>query len=602
MPQVIQKNVKASGAYLAEALVTGAGTTAARSLGDRFAELHNVKDFGAVGDGVTDDTAAIQAALNAGPTLDQSGPPIRGHRVHFPPGRYLISAPLIVRSQATRLIGAGADVTTLAAAATFAADSGARALGKWLVIAEDSYLKGPIVENLYGFALSGFCFDMQWASDIRGLWGGGLRNGSVIADIAVRRTGLTAVQLDWGAANAHAICQGVTVRNIAEINWNVGDVQPRTEPMVWLAAANECLVADVNSSSVNTYHNTGSAVQVGSATYHCSHNSLRGCGGGYFRGTEVTVESTAAFQIDELVDVTLDAGRVFTFQLKSKAGNVLKGLSGDADGVGSNYIPEVGKNAVGRTSGASSAIWAATWGTAIRIHNARYTDVELSFSELNACGVTLDYTNPAECVGTRIGPINDFSYTSSCAVAILRASYVTIESAIAQERIYIGASAYSVRIYGNDRVGYPMNVVARAEAVVCDTGMERNGVKGFALQGGSSGNFSLFLGGVAGDEPAAEWQTTGSYGIMRMRNGTPLKLYGGTVETPVPLLNIGEDGKLTVYTSTGAAAVLQSTNDNKLGFFGAIPAAKPSISGGTDSEKITSIIAALSALGLATTE
>jgi len=44
--------------------VTATGSTTARTLANRFADVVNVKDFGAVGDGVADDYAAIAAAVN----------------------------------------------------------------------------------------------------------------------------------------------------------------------------------------------------------------------------------------------------------------------------------------------------------------------------------------------------------------------------------------------------------------------------------------------------------------------------------------------------------------------------------------------------------
>ena len=64
----------------------------------------NVKDFGARGDNVTDDTAAIRAALaaaqqaytlNTHPGSGGSGIPTRPE-IHFPSGRYLISEPIYV--------------------------------------------------------------------------------------------------------------------------------------------------------------------------------------------------------------------------------------------------------------------------------------------------------------------------------------------------------------------------------------------------------------------------------------------------------------------------------------------------------------------------
>src|SRR5690242_7864821 len=44
----------------------------------------NVKDFGAIGNGVADDTAAIQAALNAVPKT--------GATIYFPRGAYILTS------------------------------------------------------------------------------------------------------------------------------------------------------------------------------------------------------------------------------------------------------------------------------------------------------------------------------------------------------------------------------------------------------------------------------------------------------------------------------------------------------------------------------
>lgn len=69
---------------------TGAGT------GTVTIEHYNVKLFGAAGDGTTDDTAAIQAAIDAAAAAS-GGPGV----VYFPPGQYSISSTLSVGPYST---------------------------------------------------------------------------------------------------------------------------------------------------------------------------------------------------------------------------------------------------------------------------------------------------------------------------------------------------------------------------------------------------------------------------------------------------------------------------------------------------------------------
>jgi hypothetical protein len=63
--------------------VTATGSTTARSLAERAIEYVNVKDFGALGDDATDDTAAIQAAFDFAKAVSQAGA-----TVVFPRGVY----------------------------------------------------------------------------------------------------------------------------------------------------------------------------------------------------------------------------------------------------------------------------------------------------------------------------------------------------------------------------------------------------------------------------------------------------------------------------------------------------------------------------------
>jgi hypothetical protein len=96
----------AAGAALADA--GGAGligfdaseTYAAGTVGSKLGEIISVKDYGAVGDGVTDDTAAIQAAIDT------------GKNVFRPAGTYKTTGTLTISTSYQRFYGPGVLVPT----------------------------------------------------------------------------------------------------------------------------------------------------------------------------------------------------------------------------------------------------------------------------------------------------------------------------------------------------------------------------------------------------------------------------------------------------------------------------------------------------------
>jgi len=80
---------------LEETYVRTTGTTESRKLLDKLADKVSVLDYGAVGDGVIDDTAAIQSAL------DQT----EHRRIFFPSGTYITTLPLQITQRGQHLLG-----------------------------------------------------------------------------------------------------------------------------------------------------------------------------------------------------------------------------------------------------------------------------------------------------------------------------------------------------------------------------------------------------------------------------------------------------------------------------------------------------------------
>jgi len=88
--------------YPNDVTVTATSSTTDRTLSNRFSDVVNVKDFGAVGNGTTDDRASILNAFNSS----------NSKRIYFPAGTYLIATPLSAPNGSRAYMEAGSSFIT----------------------------------------------------------------------------------------------------------------------------------------------------------------------------------------------------------------------------------------------------------------------------------------------------------------------------------------------------------------------------------------------------------------------------------------------------------------------------------------------------------
>lgn len=124
------------------AAYAGVSRTGTRAVGQDELVL-NVKDYGAVGNRTTDDSAAIQAALDAVPST--------GGTVYFPPGIYRIATGLTAAKRGLKLQGAGGllfnESQTGAVGSTLLGDAGVTIFA-FNSAATSLYHQGPKIADL----------------------------------------------------------------------------------------------------------------------------------------------------------------------------------------------------------------------------------------------------------------------------------------------------------------------------------------------------------------------------------------------------------------------------------------------------------------------
>jgi len=189
----------------------------------------SVMSYGAKGDGVTDDTAAIQAAKNAVCP--------GGGTVYYPPGRYLISSTLVDKCEGivSQGPGPGGGKNRLkTAAATLVAAAGFTGpvyrIDPADVTIYDEFVRGSCVRDIQ--------FDLTNAPTIEALRLNSVSNAPTFANVTISEGASTMLHIDRSSVTNAQISEGIQFYNLNvyaadRVNFS------KTSPAVVISAANE---------------------------------------------------------------------------------------------------------------------------------------------------------------------------------------------------------------------------------------------------------------------------------------------------------------------------------------------------------------------------
>ena len=172
----------------ATALATG--STTARTLANRFADVVNVKDFGAVGDGVADDTVAIQAALNI------------GKPIYLPTGTYKINSALTIMANNSGIKGDGYGTVIQTTSAT-----------------ADIFIIGDGTNEISGLSFSNFAV---WATVTK--TAGIAFNNRFVTNSTWSNVGVGTIDFYVANGNAHRLFDGLYFNRFSQCSIEGGQI------------------------------------------------------------------------------------------------------------------------------------------------------------------------------------------------------------------------------------------------------------------------------------------------------------------------------------------------------------------------------------------
>lgn len=198
-------------AITAKLQILQAGTSAvARTVQTRLREVVSVKDFGATGDGSTDDYAAFALARDYAASLSGSSSfdntfSSRGCEVLIPRGTYVLSAEIEWGTVALRVRGEGPNTSVIKARSTFTGDA------VFTFGSDSNTATATRTQSLMGV---GFNMNDKAIPAIRLF---GLRDGGTVKDVMITAFTGTAFLTDWAGNGSSVMNQGITIQDVHAI-------------------------------------------------------------------------------------------------------------------------------------------------------------------------------------------------------------------------------------------------------------------------------------------------------------------------------------------------------------------------------------------------